>query len=257
MARALNRYRSAFYSGPVFFLAMMAALATAQASDFSVSPTQVQLGLNTSSEIVITNQSRDTVTLSVVGYAWSMNPLGRSELKPSDDVVVFPGIFKLAPLERQTLRVGVTTPPGAQERTYRIIVSELPSPQIKAATGGASIRILTAFSIPVFLSPLSSQTSVNFEHPRVSAGRFQFAIANTGTVHLPPAKMEITARDGSGRTLWSRATSAWYVLVGDQQNVSIPIPPSICASAKSFSVHLAAEEIRLDRTFADVAGCGA
>lgn len=252
--RFVSRLRSALRSGPLFFLAVLLALANAQAADFAVSPTQISLGINTSSELVITNQSTESVTLSVAGYTWSAGSGGQVELKSTDDLIVFPGIFKLLPLQRQILRVGVTTPSGPLERTYRVIVSELPAPQIRANLKGAAVRVLTAFSIPVFLSPLAAQTTVQFAGGRVASGKFQFDIANSGTVHVPPTQVQIVAKDAAGRAIWSHDFSAWYVLAGDHQNLSVSLPPEICGEARSFSVHFKAGELRLDHTFDGVTG---
>ena len=252
--RFVSRLRSAIRSGPLFFIAVLLALANARAADFAVSPTQIFLGINTSSELVITNQSAESVTLSVAGYTWSEGPSGRTDLKSTDDLIVFPGIFKLLPFQRQILRVGVTTPSGPLERTYRVIVSELPAPQIRANLKGAAVRVLTAFSVPVFLSPLASQTTVQFSDGRISAGNFQFAVANSGTVHVPPTQAQIVATDAAGRRIWSHDFNAWYVLAGDRQNLSVSVPPAVCAATRSFSVHFKAGELRLDHTFDGVTG---
>jgi fimbrial chaperone protein len=255
LARFFETHRFACMSGPLLFLALLTATAGAQAANFAVSPTQISLGLRTSSELTITNQSTHAVTLSVSAYAWSQGPSGKPSLTPSSDILVFPGIFTLLPLQRETLRVGVTAPPRVSERTYRVVVSELPAMQIGAETHGASIRILTAFSIPVFLSATAPQVAVDFQNPRISAARFSFEMSNGGTVHLGPSAGEISAKNASGRTIWSHPLSVWYILAGDHASVSVPLPPAVCASAQSYDVRLAAGDVRLDHAFTGVAGC--
>lgn len=246
-----HRIRWAAFTESVFLFLL--AFATASAADFDVAPTQLYLANgNTSSEVTVTNESNQAVTVSVAGYLWNESPTGLQQLKPSTDFVVFPAIFTLVPLQQQIIRVGVTGNPGPVERAYRVVVSELPPPQVKIAARGAFVRILTALSLPVFLSPLQEQDNPQISGLHVSGRKLEFQLANQGTVHLPPATVTIHALGADGRSLWSHDVELWYVLAGDSRNISVALPQDVCGRARSYKVTVSGTGLNLDRTFADV-----
>lgn len=255
MSKFLKQHRSAFYSGPLVFLAMLLALVNAQAASFSVSPTQIFLNSdNLSTQLTITNASRETVTLSVSAFAWHDLANGQADLKTSDSILVFPAIFTLLPLQQQILRVGITAAARPIEQTFRVVVNELPPSQIAVTPRGANIRILTAFSVPVFLSPTAPRTDVTLTNPQLSSGKFGFDIANAGTVHVPPTSVRVTAKDAEGKALWTHTVTAWYVLAGDRRTISIAVPPAVCTGSRSFSVQMDAPDFHAAKAFDSVAG---
>ncbi len=112
-------------AGLALFL-LIAAL-PAPAATFKVSPIQIYLSTHRTTELLsVENQSTETVRLQVTAFGWNQSPKGEIELLPTEDVVFFPSLLTLEPGKERKIRIGVSKPPGAVERTYRVFVEELP-----------------------------------------------------------------------------------------------------------------------------------
>jgi len=200
---------------------------------------------------VITNESSLPVTLSVTGYAW-ISSLHEPQLKSTDEVIAFPAIFTLLPLQQQTLRVGVTAPVGAVERAYRVLVNELPTPAVRINTKGLTIRVLSGFSVPVFLAPDTATMAPDLQNARITGGSFSVDLSNRGSAHLPPTSISIEVRDAAGHALWDHQGTAWYVLPGETRPISVKLPPTVCAAARVVAVRAIAEGIDLRRQYSGI-----
>ncbi|MFX7333387.1 fimbria/pilus periplasmic chaperone, partial [Acinetobacter baumannii] len=74
------------------------------------------------------NQSNESADLQVRIFEWTQNA-GQDQLIPTDDIAISPPFLKLKPNDSYNLRVVRIKPePISGEKTYRIIIDELPKP---------------------------------------------------------------------------------------------------------------------------------
>lgn len=89
-------------------------------------------------------------TLQVRVFAWAQKN-GSNVYAAQDDVIGSPPILTIAPGQRQLVRLTRTVPPSDEpERSYRVIVDEIPVPQTAEKGAGASVSFRMRYSIPLF-----------------------------------------------------------------------------------------------------------
>ena len=121
-------------SKPRLLLAVIAGMwgiaigaGTALADGSSISPTRLVFAKShISNSITITNAGPTLRRYSVAAYAWDQADTNPIALTGTNDVVFFPGSFSVGPYQSQRIRVGTVTLTGPLERTYRVVVTELP-----------------------------------------------------------------------------------------------------------------------------------
>jgi fimbrial chaperone protein len=163
-------------------LALLASFASAQSS-FTVTPLRVDLAPNTPAAIVdVINTSAGPLTLQVQQRAW-MQSDGRDSQADTRDLILSPAIFTLQRGEKQVVRIALRGAPDARrERAYRIFVSEVPGPQIKATPDASGFRVALRMDIPLFVAPIqpaASEPSYAFDP---AAARL--IVRNAGTGHI-------------------------------------------------------------------------
>lgn len=220
-------------------LAAAALSGDADAASFQVTPVSVGLSAKASSSLLtVTNQSNDEARFEVQGFAWDQTPTGEMKLTPTNDVVFFPSLLKLAPGESRKIRVGMNVTPGPVEKSYRIFVQELP-PLTSSAGDTAAVRVLTRMGVPVFVEPsVGSPSPVpRIDAMGVSSDTLRFSVKNAGNSRFVAQKIRVVAKDPAGQPLWTHELAGWYVLAGGARNFEVPLPKQAC-SAKSIAVEL-------------------
>ncbi len=229
----------------------------AKASNFAVSPTQLQLShSNSSTELRITNQGRQKIRFSVSGYAWRQTPFKPLELTPSDDLVFFPAIFSLLPMEERLIRIGATTVPGERETSFRIIVEELPAIDT-LQNPGIHIMIRTRLDIPLFLAPVRPKTALQVHSLTLRHGEVGFAVSNPGSVHVKGKNIVISGFSHSGVSTFHQTIPAWYILAGQSHRYTHHVPFDTCNATQAYTIKFIAEENTYTQSFTGVRGdCG-
>jgi len=222
--------------------AVLAAAAPVDASNFSIDRTRVELSKGHSSEVItILNRSTEPLRLQVTGFRWSQAAGEPMVLEPTDEIVFFPTVLQLEPGTSRQVRVGYLGTPAARERTYRIILEELPP----APTGTDNlVRVLTRLNVPVFVDAARPTPS-----PRLGAVAREGAtvivpVHNDGSSHVMIEAVGVSAVDVQGRRLFSQEVSGWYVLA-ESANVFNVALPAECGAAATFhiSVRTAAQTL--------------
>jgi fimbrial chaperone protein len=132
---------AALLSGPVFG----AGLQVTPISLEIAAPEQAQ-------SIILSNNGKAPMRAQVRVQQWSQSE-GEDKLESTREVVASPPLVEIAPGERQMVRIVRLQPaPVALERTYRLIIDELP-PTEAAAPAQAGLQFLMRYSVPVFVSP--------------------------------------------------------------------------------------------------------
>lgn len=213
-----------------------AAADTANASTLKVAPVVVSLDDAAPVKVIrIQNNGDQTTRIQLRLFDWHQNN-GHDELIPTQDVLANPGLFEIAPHETQTVRIGRVTAPGSAEKSYRLLIDEVPE---QARGGGSHVTVLLRISMPIFLDA-TSKTGDNRASPSgqnkaasltwrawaESPSRIVLAIENGGVSHVkfnsialaPAATATLDAGKEAGRY-----TGLLYVLPGATRRIAIPV----------------------------------
>jgi fimbrial chaperone protein len=227
----------------------------ALAIDFHVNP--VRLELNEKSQttlLTVHNQSPDDVRLQVSTHTWAQDALGQMELAPTRDLSLFPSLLTLKPGQSRHVRVGMPVSAAEAEKTYRVVVEQLPS-DTAPGKDGIHIQMRTRMSIPLFVAPKVIARQGRVEDLALREGRISFALRNSGTMHLLATRARVRGEDSKGHTILDKEQAGWYVLAGDERQFSLDVPGTLCRDLRKLSV-----EVRTDNgtlpAMAELSGMG-
>jgi fimbrial chaperone protein len=224
------------------FCTMAVLLAMAQgafAAPVTVTPTTVMLGPTQSSQLITLTNEGDTPTRYEANVsAWIENPDGTTTLQPSSDIIVFPQLTTLAPHESKRVRIGTEHAAGATERSYRLILQELP--QINRDTGRVEIQVLAKISLPVFLTPKGAHAVATIGAPRLENGVLHFDVANTGRTRFMLRQVDVIGRDINGE-IFSLKTTGWYVLAGGRRTYQVALNAADCSRSAEIEIKASGE----------------
>jgi len=227
--------------------------APASAATFSVNPTQIALSARvTSALLILRNESDETLRFQLSAFNWAQGVTGEIQLQPTEDVIFFPALLTLAPKEERRIRVGTTVTPGAQEKTYRVFVEELPSAE--GSRAGAAVRVLTKMGIPVFVRPARETAAATLADLGLRGGTLHFSLGNTGTVHVIPEKIRVRGVGARGEAVFEREVAGWYILPGGRRDFDLPLPPVECTRTASVQIEAAFESMSLEESLQTPAG---
>ena len=113
----------------LFFFVVWASVA--KAASFGVSPVRVTLSESQSmGALTVRNDGTEPASLQMEMLNWSQAQ-GQDVLTPTRELLANPPIFTVPAGGSQLVRVGLRrAPDGQRELTYRIVLQELPPPQI-------------------------------------------------------------------------------------------------------------------------------
>jgi fimbrial chaperone protein len=217
--------------------AILASAATADAGRFQVNPTRIELRGTRPAQLALGNRTRARARFHVKAYLWRQSASGEMKLSPTTDIVVYPSLFELPPGSERAIRIAAAVRPGRRERSYRLMVEELPSLH-GPASDQLSIAIRTRMSIPVFMAP-DRQRAAGAVAGSLAAGTLELAVENRGNVHFRLASLEVKGFDRGGATLFVRSAPGWYVLSGDRRRYSLELDPRECRQAARLVVKAA------------------
>ena len=189
----------------------------AQAGSFSANPIRLTLAPGASStSLTLENTGDDPVTVQASLMAWSQEE-GRDVLRPSQDLVVSPPIFKLAPRARQTVRVGVLRAADAsRERAYRLFLTEVPAPRTPDQVG---VSVSLQLALPLFVQPAAPiERRLQWRARPLEGGRIELSVANAGNGHV---QLVSTTLLGEGGAPVAEHPARTYVLPGASASWSI------------------------------------
>ncbi|MGH9556361.1 MAG: fimbrial biogenesis chaperone [Terriglobales bacterium] len=211
-----------------------------------------------SSLLSVRNHDREPLRLQLSVYAWAQNAKGEMQLTPTQDIVFFPRLLTVAPGEERKVRIGAAAPFAATEKTYRLMVEELPPPA-KAGEGGTGVQVgvLLRLSIPIFLQPAQPAAKSQIEAMAVHHRRFSFALKNLGNVHFRPQAVEVKGQGAAGESVFQQKAASWYVLAGGLREYELELPAADCARIKTLTVEVQTKQENFNQRFDPPAGaCG-
>lgn len=207
-------------------LAASAALPAA-AGEFAVSPVRLEFNTAARSQLLsITNSGNTPARFLVRGAAWTMNEAGGVQLSEDDALVVFPASFTLAPKASQNIRVGTAQKPGDVEKTWRVVLEELPDATPPSA-GGAVINVLSMISVPVFMPPLAPRKALELAWGGATGAKARVVLGNQGNAHELVGAVTLAALRGKEAQAPVRV-EGWYVLPGKKREYTFEQAAAWC-----------------------------
>jgi len=190
----------------------------ARAGAFNVKPIKVYLSKDSASTVVtIENQAPAALRLQIRAFAWTNDRHGQPVLTPSDDVIVFPSLVNIMPMERRSIRVGFSGKPAAKEQTYRLALDEMPSLESQLShSKQPGLEVRTRITVPIFYTPASTNAKGAIDGINVHRGAVQATFTNLGNIHATVSTAEIVGRDAAGAKVFEKRINGWYVLAGDE-----------------------------------------
>lgn len=215
-----------------------------------VSPIRLFLASDeTSGDVTIANRTDEFMRFQVTGFAWSQTLDGQAQLTPSNDLIFYPTIFALASGASQVIRVGVIGNPPTTERTFRIVVTSLPAPQLPGeAPRLTDISLSEAYSVPIFVQPANPFSRLEVSNVTLDARKLAINLRNIGTSYDMVHGVTATGLSATGATVFTAKTGGWYVLAHSDRLLTVTIPKGACASVRSVKIVTASENGEIEAT---------
>ncbi|WP_347901090.1 molecular chaperone [Pseudomonas purpurea] len=137
-----------------WWLAMLMSFNAQAASSVLIWPIDPVLEADQqASALWLENRGTETANLQIRVFAWSQSGFS-DQYQNQRDVIGSPPVAKIEPGQKQLVRLTRTREvPVGQELAYRIIIDEIPGPQVLTAEDGktaAAIRFQMRYSVPLF-----------------------------------------------------------------------------------------------------------
>ena len=222
---------------PVAIVALLLVPRAAAASNFTVSPTQLDLSASATSALVtLRNSSKLPLRFEVTLVSWSEDEHGKMVLTPSSDVTFFPKLVELAAGASRNIRIGINAATVRDvEQSFRLFIEELPNQSAPALANAVALR--TKIGIPVFVRPAKPSRAAVVEGVSVENGKVLARVRNTGNLHVSVDSISVKGTGGSGPT-FTKEGPGWYVLPGATRVFEVPITATECKSTTSVAVEV-------------------
>jgi fimbrial chaperone protein len=185
-----------------------------QAADLQVTPVRINLDAQTANAVMtLVNRGTSDTLLQLGVQTWSQDT-GSDVLTPTRDVLANPGVFLLKAGEQQVARFALRVPPDIKERSYRIVIQEVPRQRVE--NGLATVLRLL---VPVFVATPNPNVAIEWSARADPAG-LALVAHNVGNVHVQLKTIKL-----SGDKLPPiNKTVNLYVLPGATGVVRIQLP---------------------------------
>ena len=222
---------------PLALAALLLAPPAAHASNFTVTPTEVNLSSSATSGLVtLRNGSKTALRFEITLFKWSEDEKGKMTLEPSADVTFFPKLVELAAGASRNIRVGINAGVARDvEQSFRIFIEELPDQSAPAAN---TVAIRTKVGIPVFVRPMKPVRSALIESVSVDGGKVMTRVKNTGNLHINVDNVVVKGAGASSASTFSKEGQGWYVLPGATRIFEVPMTAAECKSTTAVNVEV-------------------
>ncbi|QHI98829.1 fimbria/pilus periplasmic chaperone [Xylophilus rhododendri] len=183
---------------------------SAGAGSLAVNPVRLTLATGqTAAALTVRNDGAAPALVQLETLDWSQQD-GSEVLAPSRELLATPPIFTVAPGASQVVRVGLRSAavPRAVERSFRLLLKEIPPPPQADARG---LQMALHLSLPVFLQPVGTAKPIlQWEAARQGA-QLRLSARNAGNTHVQISKVALQGID------WPPKTAAAYLLAGQRR----------------------------------------
>lgn len=199
-------------------LMMSACTTVASASGLKIAPIIVQLDEQNSVRTVrIENEGDISTRIQLRVFEWG-HAHGQETLTPTRDVLVNPGMFEIAPNSAQTIRIGRVIGIGPVERSYRLLIDEIPPPE---RDNRQQVKVLLRISTPIFVSPTDAKADLHWELLAKDSRQLIVSVQNKGAAHSKITSIYLGSGIGAG--VHGRFEGLFYVLPQSTRTIVIPL----------------------------------
>jgi len=218
-------------------VALLLAPDAAARSNFTVTPTEVNLSASATSALVtLRNASKLPLRFEVAVFSWSEDEHGKMTLNPSSDVTFFPKLVELAGGASRNIRIGINAGLARDvEQSFRLFIEELPD---QSAPKGNAVALRTKIGIPVFVRPSKPVRTAEIAGVSVENGKVLTRLHNTGNLHISVDTISVTGTGGSAAPTFTKEGPGWYVLPGATRIFEVPMTAAECKSTTAVAVEL-------------------
>ncbi|MFG6075321.1 molecular chaperone [Erwinia sp. OPT-41] len=173
-------------------------------------------------ELWLENRGAATTLMQVRVFTWQQQD-GHEQYQTQQTVVASPPLVRIEPGQKQLVRlINQTPPPKGEERAYRVLLDEIPTPQ-QPGENQAGLNFQMRYSVPLFTygEGLSADTA----RPDLSwrlvnqNGKSALLITNNGSGHARLSNVSL-----GGRTLSNSLFG--YVLARSSNTFPLNFPAS-------------------------------
>ncbi|MBU8545385.1 MULTISPECIES: fimbrial biogenesis chaperone [Roseomonadaceae] len=163
----------------------------------------------------VTNRGGTATAAQIRLFAWSQDG-DQDVLAPTADVLASPPMFEVAPDEEQVVRLVLRRPADARERTYRLILDEIPR-----VARGREVVVALRLSLPVIVIGSRPAAAELAWHAERGPGNELLLLArNSGARHVRVNLLEALLPRGA---MTAQPISANpYVLSGMERRWQLP-----------------------------------
>lgn len=193
----------------IVLAAALASATGASAGSLSVSPVSLEVAMpGKATTLTLRNSGASPMRAQVRVFAWRQEN-GRETLTPTREVVASPPEALLKPGADYTVRlVQAGDAPARAERSYRVIIDELPDAR---RARGAGVAMALRYSVPLFFSqPAARSADLNWRLVRMG-GRPALLVENPGNRRV---RLSAVSVEAGGRRLRFGEGLLGYVLAG-------------------------------------------
>jgi len=226
---------------PAAAVALLLAPHAAIASNFTVTPTEVNLSAAATSALVtLRNGGKLPLRFEITLVTWSEDEHGKMALNPSSDVTFFPKLVELKGGESRNIRIGINAGAARDvEQSFRLFVEELPD---QTAPAGNAVALRTKIGIPVFVRPAKPVRTAVIDGVSVENGKVLARIRNTGNLHISVDRISVKGTGGSAAPTFTKEGPGWYVLPGATRIFEVPITSTECRATTQVAVEVFGHE---------------
>jgi fimbrial chaperone protein len=196
-------------------------------------------GSHTIAQVI--NRSDESVAIAIKATGRTLLESGVEERPETNDVVVFPNQFLLAPKETKLVKISWQGPNKVEsEQAYRVIVEELPVDFSASSSNKSSVRIMVNYVGALYVSSGPIASDLKLENVAISNNdkkHISFLFNNSGSAHtiLKAPQIEITA-SGKGdlpekKVVLEKAQieliEGKNILAKSKLRVDVPMPKSL------------------------------
>ena len=203
----------------------------AHAAGLQVTPIVLDIRQTQKSDgLWLTNTSGAPMDVQVRVFEWRQEN-GSDVLNSTDEFVASPPLVKIPKGQKQFVRlVRVGQVNAATERSYRIVVDELP---LESATS-KGLTFALRYSVPVFIQGggTSGQPVLQWRLSRGKNGQVMLGIANSGTTRAKLSDLKFTSNRGQAAAINNGLFG--YALAGSGRQWSLSNNARLFASGGTF-----------------------
>lgn len=190
----------------------------AHSGSLGINPIRIDLSAaKPTAAVTLSNTGNAAMVIQLQIAKWSAAG-AEDRYDPSQDILVTPPIFTIAPGAAQIVRMGLGSDVGADhELAYRLFAEEVPPPQ---KPGYQGLQVALRLGIPIFVQATqATQPKLQWSAIKTSTDTISLQVDNVGDAHAriltinlsPPGDSQIMASKMAASYLLPRQTKHWSV----------------------------------------------